>query len=173
MRKNYFWMMLIAMASILGFSACSSDEDGPSKDILGARHHVEIMELDFALYDFTVSYTDLMSETVKTEKMVTPTWNYQCVRVGAKRPSPYILKIVGTPKPNAASIAKDLAAKGNAMKASAVYDFHAGIAVDMSLSDFFNPFVSVKSTQSVSVSADRIEEYLSKHNTITVIDINK
>lgn len=173
MRRNYFWMMLIAMASVLSFSSCSKDDE-PSKDeLIGAKHSVEIQELDFALYDFTVTYTDLMSETVQTKKMLTPTWTYECFRTGIKRPSPYVLKIIGTPKSNAANIAKDLASKGKEMKAGAIYSFKAGKPTDYSMTDFWSTFVSVVSTAHYTIPANKIEEHLAKNSTITVINEEK
>lgn len=165
-------MMLVVLASVLGLASCSSSDD-PTKDAyVGGKHQLEVGTLDLELYDITISYTDLMSGTVQTQKMLTPTWSYDCVSSSVQKPSQFVLKIEGTPKANAKEIAKSLADKGTKMTEGCNYDFCYGVFSDIGMKYRVSgqPGFSSSNTLMHSISGDQIVKFLEDYPTLHIFD---
>lgn len=172
MKRNYFWMMLVVLASVLGLASCSSSNDPVEDTYVGGKLQLEVGALDLELYDITISYTDLMSGMVQTQKLLTPTWSYNCVSATIKEPAQYVLKIEGTPKANAKDIAKALADKGTKMKEGCNYEFHYGVFKDMGMQypASGHKGLSSKNELMISLSGDKIVEFLEKNPTLHIFD---
>ena len=173
MKKNYFWMMLLVMASVLGLVSCSSstkDDPFEKSEFLGANHHLEVGDLEFALYDITVTYTDLMSKLEKTEKLTKKTWDYQFVMAGMKKPEKYVLKVEATLKSNAEELAKKLAESCEKITAGDKHDFHYGYCTDATMRDFTTSIISSTSDLIVTVPSSKIADYIKEFPSRTIFN---
>ena len=169
--KNTVSLILTLMVSMFSFTSCQTKTDPEQKGVYCSFYDLLIEDLDFKLYDFTVTYYDVRLECINTSVMTGQLWTYSSSTEEPKFDK-FVLKLEAKLKPDAADIVKDLEAAGKSLETGYTYTFKAGYYEDGSMNGVKKTLVSEHESFKHMVSPDKFHELLSTPS-ISIIDITE
>ncbi len=169
--KKTVSLILTLMVSMFSFTSCQTKTDPEQAGVYCSYYDLLIEDLDFKLYDFTVTYYDVRLECINTLVLASQLWTYSG---STAEPvfDKFVLKFEAKLKPDAADIVKDLEAAGKPLESGYTYDFKAGYYEDSSMAGLKKSLVSEHESFKHLVSPDRFHELLSIPS-ISIIDVTE
>lgn len=169
--KKAITLILTLMVSMVSFTSCQTNSDPEQNGVYCSYYDLVIEDLDFKLYDFTLTYYDVRLECINTMVMTGQLWT-DIASTEEPKFDKFVLKFEAKLKPDAADIVKDLEAAGKSLESGYTYDFRAGYYVDGTMAGLKRALVNEHETFKILVSPDKFHELLSTP-TISIIDVTK
>lgn len=169
--KKLLFISVALLAAMAAFSSCQPETKPDQPKYYSAYFDLGIEDLEFKLYDFTVTYYDVRLEEYHTSVLTGQLWNYSSSTYDIKFDK-FVLKVEGKLKSDASKIVKELVTAGKPLESGYFYTFKAGYYEDDAAKKVITTLVDDAQTFKSTVSPDKFEAMLSQP-TISIIDIVK